>query len=326
MSDDDRPETGPGDEPHPPAASEPPQPKPALDPRLHAVRPDLAALSLRGQITAPRYTAGTVRQVTRPAVPLRREPRADLGLDSEALFGELLTVYEDTGGWSWVQLHRDRYVGYIPSAALSAEIMPSTHRVKALGTFVYPAPDIKTPPMMHLSLNAELRVAERGERFARLERGGYVLLRHIAERGTFERDFVDIAERLIDTPYLWGGRTRIGIDCSGLVQISLEAAGRSCPRDSDLQMAAIGGEIAIPENLEGLERGDLVFWKGHVGIMADGVMLVHANAHHMQVVVETLPEAAARIEKLGAPLLAIRRLAEPAKLAATQPPTPGGTA
>jgi cell wall-associated NlpC family hydrolase len=282
---------------------------PALDRRRHAVRPDLAALSLRTQVAAPRYAAGSLRQVIRPAVPLRREPRPDIGLETEALFGELVTVYDEAEGWSWVQLQRDRYVGYLPTSALSAEIMPATHRVKALGTFLYPSPDIKTPPIMHLPLNAELRVAEWGERFARLERGGFVLTRHVADRGTFERDFVDIAERLIGTPYLWGGRTRIGIDCSGLVQISLEAAGRAAPRDSDMQMAELGKPIEIPESLDGFERGDLMFWDGHVGVMADGLMLVHANAHHMAVVAETLPEAVARIARLGSPLAAVRRFA-----------------
>ncbi len=298
----------------PPAAEDereerPPPARPALDPRRAAVRADLAALSLRGAIEAPRYSAGVVRQVTRPAVPLKREPNPNLGLESEVLYGELVRVYDERDGWAWVQIEHDRYVGYVPSAALTGEIVPATHRVKALGTFIYPGPDIKTPPAMHLPLNAELRITEWGERFCRLERGGFVVTRHIIERDRYERDFVDVAERLIGTPYLWGGRTRIGIDCSGLVQTALAAAGIGAPRDTDMQMAELGEPVPIPAELDGLKRGDLVFWKGHVGIMSDALIMVHANAHHMTVAAETLPEAADRIARQSAPITAIRRLA-----------------
>jgi cell wall-associated NlpC family hydrolase len=292
----------------------------ALDPRRNAVRPDLAAVALRGQVVAPRYTAGVVRQVIRPAVPLRRQPVPNVGLDTEALFGERVTVYDENEGWAWVQLHRDQYVGYMPAGALSDDIFEPTHRVKALGTFVYPAPDVKTPPVMHLSLNSEVRVAEWEEKFCRLERGGFIVTRHLIERDRYERDFVDIAERLIGTPYLWGGRTRIGIDCSGLIQIALEAAGKPCPRDSDMQMSELGMPITISETLEDLQRGDLIFWKGHVGVMGDALMLVHANAHHMAVVAETLPEAVDRISKTGFPIAAIRRLIPPPASRGTGPP------
>lgn len=280
----------------------------ALDLRRNALRPDLAAASLRGKVNAPRYAAGVVRQVIKPQVPIRRMPNATLGLETEALFGELVTVYDDTNGWAWVQLERDRYVGYVPSDTIAPETRPPTHRVKALGTFVYPVPDIKASPLMHISINSPLRITATDERFSRLDQGGFVISRHITEANRFERDPVEIAERLIGTPYLWGGRSRVGIDCSGLVQTSLEAAGIPCPRDSDMQAAEMGTEIPVPENLEGLVRGDLIFWKGHVGIMADGLMLVHANAHHMAVVVETLPEAADRIAKTGSKITSIRRL------------------
>lgn len=279
-----------------------------LDPRRHAYRSDLAAESLFGRVTAERFVPGERRQVTRAAVPLRRVPSGTAGLDTEALFGETLMVYEDASGWSWVQLESDGYVGYLPSDALSPDIAAPTHRVRAPGTFVYPAADIKTPPLMHLSLNARVAVREIGERMSELLTGGFVVTRHLAELGRNARDYVSVAEQLIGTPYLWGGKTRIGLDCSGLVQLALQAAGIAAPRDSDMQQSELGEEVLVPKSLEGLLRGDLVFWKGHVGLMADGIMLIHANAHHMATVTETLPEAAERIARAGSEIVAVKRI------------------
>jgi len=279
-----------------------------LDPRRFPYRADLAAESLYGRVSAPRYVPGKPAQVARPSVPLRRRPVAGQGFDTEALLGERVMVYEVADRWAWVQLERDGYVGYVPAEALTNEVVETTHRVKSIGTFVYPAADIKSPPLMHASLNAELAVVDGDERFSRLAQGGFVVSRHFAEKDRFARDFVDIAERLTGTPYLWGGKTRIGLDCSGLVQVSLHAAGIDCPRDSDLQEAELGTTVLVPEDLEGLQRGDLVFWKGHVGIMVDGLMLLHANAHHMSVVAETLPEAVERIAKAGLEISSIKRL------------------
>ncbi len=281
---------------------------PGLDPRRHAFRADLAAQVLYGKVNAPRYVSGIRYQVVRPSVPLRKTPQATAGFETEVLFGEQATVYDEADGWAWVQLVRDGYVGYVPANALTPEVVEPTHRVSALGTFVYPAPDMKLPPLMHLSINAELTVVDSDDRFARLAKGGFVIQRHVSEIGRKARDFVEVAERFIDTPYLWGGRTRIGIDCSGLVQVALEAAGIPAPRDSDMQQAELGETVLVPESLEGLQRGDLVFWRGHVGIMADSVMMVHANAHHMAVATETLPEAVARIARTGSVVTAVKRV------------------
>lgn len=279
-----------------------------LDPRRHAYRSDLAAESLFGRVRAERFAAGERRQVIRPAVPLRRMPSANMGLDTEALFGETLMVFEDANGWSWVQLDDDDYVGYLPSDALTRDLFRPTHRIRAPGTFVYPAADFKTPPIMHLSINSLIAVATLGEKMSELQTGGFVASRHIAEIGRNVRDYVTVAERLIGTPYLWGGKTRIGLDCSGLVQLSLQAAGIRAPRDSDMQQQELGDEVVVAKSLEGLERGDLVFWKGHVGMMADGIMLLHANAHHMATVTETLPEAAERIARAGSDITAVKRI------------------
>jgi cell wall-associated NlpC family hydrolase len=280
---------------------------PPLDPRRNAYRSDLAAESLRNRIQAPRYAAGEARQVVHSATPVRAQPSALASWTTEALFGELVTVYEEGDGWAWVQLERDGYVGYLRSAALTAQVRQPTHRVRALGTSLYPAPDIKASPWLPISMNALLTAAELGPTFARLADGSFVPSRHIVEVDRFVPDFVGVAERFSGVPYLWGGRSRLGLDCSGLVQLAMHAAGLDCPRDSDMQQAELGDEVTMAADLDGLMRGDLVFWKGHVGIMTDAFMLLHANAHHMAVVLEPLKTAVDRIGRAGSPITAIRR-------------------
>ncbi|HET6388671.1 C40 family peptidase [Hyphomicrobium sp.] len=286
-----------------------PRPQGALDPRRNAYRPDLAAKSLEGRVAAERYVAGEPGFIVRATVPLRKQPDPARGFETEVLFGENLTVFDENNGWSWVQLARDGYVGYLRSDTIARGVISPTHRVQTLGTFRYGAPDIKSAPIMHLPMNAPLAARGGDERFLELEGGGFVFTRHAAPRDRFARDYAEIAERFIGTPYLWGGCTRVGIDCSGLVQTALGAAGIPAPRDSDMQQAELGDTVLVSEDLEGFARGDLVFWKGHVGIMLDGVMLIHANAYHMLVAVEPLPEAARRIEKTGGgKITAVKRL------------------
>lgn len=237
-----------------------------LDPRRNAVRPDLADQRLAGRVTASTFVAAEQRQVQVASSPLRDRPDPAASWSTEALFGEVADVFEVRAGWAWVQLLRDGYVGYLPVEMLSAEVHAPTHSISALGSTLYPAADFKSPPLMHLALNAELAVAEMGNAFARLKCGRYVPAQHVAKLHLPVRDFVDVAERFIGSPYVWGGKTQLGLDCSGLVQVSLQACGHKCPRDSDMQQTELGSALPIPRDLEGLQRGDLVFWKGHVGM------------------------------------------------------------
>jgi cell wall-associated NlpC family hydrolase len=284
------------------------------DPRRHAYREGLAAESLRGQVVAQRYVTGERRQVAVPALPLRRESRFDATLDTEALFGETLTLFDESEGWAWVQLSRDGYVGYMPSEGLATAITIPTHRVAVLRTYVYPSPDIKTPPLALFSLNALLSVSGEEGRFLALKSGGFVIAEHVRKLDEHAGDFVDVALAFAGTPYLWGGRTSLGVDCSGLVQLAHDAAGLPCPRDADMQV----NEIGSPLDWQGatLARGDLVFWDGHVGIMTSAQDLVHASACQMVVVEEPLAEARARIfASKGGEIVEVRR---PARL--SQPP------
>jgi cell wall-associated NlpC family hydrolase len=281
------------------------------DPRTHPYRADLAAETLRSAVAAPRYVAGELRQVVHGAAPLWSRPDAPLGWASQLLHGELVRVYEEKDGWAWVQALGDCYVGYVRADALSPDIRAPTHRVTVPGTFVYAAADAKALTGTHLTMNALVCVAESGPAFARLVGGGFVPMGHLGGIDETAPDFVAVAERFVGTPYVWGGKTRLGMDCSGLVQVAMHAAGRQCPRDSDMQMAELGTPAEAGRNLDGLQRGDLIFWKGHVAIVSGASILLHANAHHMAVAAEPLRPAVDRIARSGCPIVAIRRPAPP---------------
>ena len=268
-----------------------------FDPRLTPARPDLAAAHLRGRIDAPRYVEGRRAQVSAAILDLKRQPRPDAALDTQMLAGECLSIYDEDNGWAWVQAERDDYVGYVATHGLRDSIVESTHRVVVNRTFVYPAADMKQPIVGALPLAARVTVRELCGVFARLHDGGFVFLAHLAAMSDAPGDdAVMLAERLCGTPYLWGGRTPQGIDCSGLVQLSFAMAGVAMPRDTHMQ-ESLGLAVPINADFGGLSRGDLVFWRGHVGIMSDARTIVHANAHHMMVWREPLRQASDRIAR-----------------------------
>lgn len=285
----------------------------ALDPRLNAFRPDLADARLRGAVEAARYVEPVAYRVVEAVAPLKRLPRQDASLDSEVLRGEVFHVLDEGEGWSWGQLASDSYVGYVPTAALGPLAPEPTHRISALRTFVYAGPDLKQPVRSTLSFASVVALAgeteTRGTLYRHLAGGeGAVVAAHVQPLdASVAADFVAVAERFIETPYLWGGRSGLGLDCSALVQLSLMATGRTAPRDTDLQAQALGEPVG--GGLAGeRRRGDLVFWKGHVAILVDSDRIVHASGHHMAVVVEPLVEAVDRIARLYGMPTGLRRL------------------
>ena len=280
----------------------------SFDPRLTPARPDLAAKSLEGRVSATRFVDGAEAEVIDPQAPLRRAPSHEAPLDTEALKGERVTVYETTGeGWCWGQLESDGYVGWLPAGALAKPGARPTHKVSAPRTLVFPAADIKQPPVASMPFGARLAIARMDERFAVTPDGGFIPARHVSKIEAQESDFVAVAERFLAAPYLWGGKTSLGIDCSGLVQVALNACGIPCLRDSDMQEKNTGARIDA--GLGNLQRGDLVFWKGHVAIARDNTTILHANAFHMAVAVEPVAEATARIRAAGSEVTSMRRVA-----------------
>ncbi|WP_369061643.1 NlpC/P60 family protein [Caulobacter sp. 73W] len=270
----------------------------SFDPRLTLARPDLAAIGLEGLVRADLFAEPRRMVVTTPAAALRKAPASDAEQWDQLLFGEAFDVLEEAGGFCWGQAARDGYVGFVDCAALAPVGELATHRVCAIRTYAFSKPDIKSKPAGLYSLNALVAVEAREGRFAKAAGGGWFIEAHLAPLGEFDSDPAAVAERFIGAPYQWGGRESLGLDCSGLIQQALYACGRSCPRDTDMQAASLGEPITQDQ----LRRGDLVFWKGHVVMMLDETRIIHANAHFMDVTIEPLADALARIGAVyGAP-------------------------
>jgi len=270
------------------------------DRRLTPARPDLAAAHLQGAVNAPRFVEGAAFSICVGRASLRVRPGDDAAQDSELLFGESFTVYDRAQGWAWGQAANDLYVGYLREEALAAPFAAQA-KVSALLAPLFSAADLKSPVRDLLPMNAALPVLGRDGDYVNIG-AGFVHQRHLAPE--IEKDFVAVAERFVGAPYVWGGKTAAGLDCSGLIQTALQAVGKAAPRDTDMMEKALGEPVALAV----MRRGDLIFWKGHMGVMLDNVRLLHANAFHMAVAIEPVTEAMARIEKVAGPVTAIKRL------------------
>lgn len=272
----------------------------AHDPRLHAFRSDLADTRLKDEIAAERYVAGRPGRIEAAVVDVRSAPALEAGINTQLLRGDDVSIFEDAKGWCWVQAERDGYVGYVSEAAISTRDLALTHQVVAPRSFLYPGPDLRFPRTGQVSIGSTLPIVgfaeTRGTEYALLPSGEAVIAGHLRPAGEFEADYVAVAERLLHTPYLWGGVSGFGIDCSGLVQLSMRMAGRDVLRDSDMQADSIGEPMEPAADFSNLRRGDLVFWKGHVAIMTDGENMIHASGHTMMVSREGLKQA---IERIG---------------------------
>jgi len=280
------------------------------DPFLNAYRDDLADVRLKDQVAAPRYVEGRLAGVTRGIADLRRAPDSGARLDSQLLYGEAVRIFDEAAGWAWVQSETDRYVGYVESAALGAPPQAPTHRLRALRSFLFPEPDLKAPPLDCLSIASPLTVIAEQGNYSELAGGGWLYSRHLQPIGEASDDFVATALEFLGTPYYWGGRSSLGLDCSTLVQLSLACAGVAVLRDTYQQATSVGDVLNGLPGEVALERGDLVYSPGHVAIMLDGARVVHANGFTMSVAVEALSALEARVlaETAGKGFTAVRRL------------------
>ncbi len=273
-----------------------------LDPRLHAFRPDLAAQNLSGRVESAHFVAGTPARVHRGVADLRRSPAADAPLDSQLLFGEEVTCYETKDGWAWVQNRADGYVGYVEAGALSEDLAAPSHRVAVLRSFLYPEPDLKAPTLDCLSITSPVAVVAERDGFGEIAGGGWIYSRHLEPLDAMAPDYVADALQFLGVPYLWGGRSSLGLDCSALIQLVMARAGVACPRDSDMQAAELGQLVSEGRPQRSLQRGDLIYMPGHAVIALDEEKVVHANAHDMLVAIEPLAPVIARVaEESGRP-------------------------
>jgi NlpC/P60 family/Bacterial dipeptidyl-peptidase Sh3 domain len=276
-----------------------------LDPRVNAFRADLADIALADHVLAQRYAQPVPRQCVAPFAPLLSAPDASASAVSQLLFGETFLALEIGPQFAWGYCAHDHYVGFAPLNALGDLLDAATHWVCYPLILVFAEPSIKSPVRAELTLGARLQLTPLDQSpFLELAQGGFVHPRGVQPIGAWETDPVALAQRLIGTPYRWGGRGADGVDCSGLIQISLAACGMTAPRDSDMQRS-LGTDVTS----QPLQRGDLVCFPGHVGWMEDATLLLHANAFWMQTLIEPLTDVVGRLlDSVAEPIICVRRI------------------
>ncbi|MEH6755970.1 MAG: C40 family peptidase [Parasphingorhabdus sp.] len=289
-------------------------PEEDFDPRITAHRGDLADIALAGKMFAPHYAEPIPMRCAAPKAMIRKQGNKNSEAVSELLHGEDFHLLDVVGDWAWGYCDHDGYVGYIPVHALQHQRKTAqpTHLISARAALIFVEPDVKSGLLKRLPMGAKLACSELSECGNFLKTGkGYIHIRHVQEIGAklvFDgtNNTVAFAEQLIGAPYLWGGRSGDGLDCSGLIQMVLGQTGQTAPRDTDQQLKTIGLEIAAEDDLK---RGDIVFFPDHVGIMVDGERIIHANIHWMKTVAEPLSDVIARFGKdVEKPILARKRL------------------
>ncbi|MGI9476628.1 MAG: NlpC/P60 family protein [Hyphomicrobiaceae bacterium] len=282
----------------------------ALDRRRNAYRDDLADAALEGHVDAARFATGQPYHVSVPIAPLHPEPSPVADLDTEALGGEAVQIFDVADGWAWCQLTGDGYVGYMPEEMLTAgPPAPATHQVTAREAFAYCEPTARSKPRRSWLFGSTIEVVAADGDFFELSDGGFIGRQHVKAIDVTEPDYVATAQIMLGVPYLWGGKSVRGIDCSGLVQLSLLRAGISCPRDTDMQARELPGSLPVTDGcLDQLQRGDLVYWPRHVGIMVDKERLLHANGTNMATTIDPVTLVSERSRQDGPVASAIKRL------------------
>ncbi len=272
------------------------------DRRMLAANGRVALAALKGQVAADRFVAGEMRQIAVPVAPIWCD-RDGQARQRELLYGAQFTVLEEDGVRAFGQSARDGYVGYVAVADLAAPTR-ATHVVSALATHLYSAPDLKSPNIMGLGFGSRLGLVGQVGRFMETVGGAFVPEQHVRALDSPAPDIVSVARKFLGVPYLWGGNSSWGIDCSGLVQAAMLACGHDCPGDADMQQVQVGDALS-----EGAptQPGDLIFWSGHVAIVVDRETLIHANANDMAVAYEPMDSAIARIADQGEGPVTVRR-------------------